>query len=324
MEHFVNRRLLLAKEFYSNAIDLCNHSDSVSKMIAIHNFHIAIEITLKAILLRYEIRSEKTLNIDFETMLSDIDRHQAFKDEDKRVPYRQEVRNLNQMRNMVQHHAMEPDQNSIEDWKTITHQFLEKTFLLYFNEEFEYISRVSFIADDLLQGYMRKALSLISQGEYSSAACFIVAAFEYAKISISKLIPRSSSSFHVASTLFHSGMDLREIQEAFKKTHERIDESILYSTVLATGITVAEYGRLREALPIVIVAFMGHPHCQSWHGKEYSKEEVSWACNFVISCIMRWQSQGLSPIVPENLTSGATQFLEGTWPPERGLTPPST
>jgi hypothetical protein len=75
-------------------------------MLAVHSFHNSIEITLRAIILRYEIRPEKEMNIDFESMLSEID--SRFRSEGEKLSYRQEIRNLNQTRNFVQHHAHEP------------------------------------------------------------------------------------------------------------------------------------------------------------------------------------------------------------------------
>jgi len=220
------------------------------------------------------------------------------------------------MRKMVQHHAMEPDQNSMEDWKVITHRFLEKAFLMYFNTDFQHISRISFIADEVLQAYMRKTESLIDDNKYFSAACFVVAALEYAEISICKFMPKSRSSSFSFSRLRSSGMDFREIEDALKKFDKRIDESFFYSTVWATGIMLSDYRRLRGALPTVMLSLQGHPNYQTWSGKQYSQDEVNWACSFLVNCIIRWQNQGLSPTIPENLVPGAVKFLSET-PPEQ-------
>ncbi|MFZ2398139.1 MAG: hypothetical protein WAW31_05655 [Smithella sp.] len=320
MEDLISRRLLLAKEFYSNAVDLCSHSDSLSKMIAVHNLHIAIEITLKAILLKYKIRSEKTLNIDFGTMLLEIDR--KFKDTDKKLTYRQQIGNINQMRNMVQHSAVEPDQNAVQDWKVITRLFLEETFLMYFNADFQHISRISFIKDKLLQAYLRKAESLVDDDKCQPAACFLVAALEYAEISICKFIPRSNSSHFGFSRSRRSSKDVQEIENTIKKIEgalknidKRIDKSFFYSMIWATGIMLSDYGRLRSILPTIQLSINGNPNFFNWSDRQYLQDDVSWACSFVINCIIKWQSQGLTPTVQENLVPGAVKFLDET-PPE--------
>jgi hypothetical protein len=56
------RRLMLAKQLYEHALDHSRTGAAVDKMIAIHNFHNAIEIVLRAILLEHEIRVERELN----------------------------------------------------------------------------------------------------------------------------------------------------------------------------------------------------------------------------------------------------------------------
>lgn len=101
----IERRLLLAKEFYLNAIELSNGTSDLNQILAVHNFHIAVEIVLKAILIKFDIRTEKTLNVTFEQLVDDIDKAKLFRDQGLRLPLRQEIRNLNQHRNLAQHHA---------------------------------------------------------------------------------------------------------------------------------------------------------------------------------------------------------------------------
>ncbi len=54
------RRLLLSKQMYEHGNEISRNADALSKMIAVHNLHNSIEITLKAIFLFYEIRAAET------------------------------------------------------------------------------------------------------------------------------------------------------------------------------------------------------------------------------------------------------------------------
>jgi hypothetical protein len=99
---------MLSKQLYEHALDHSRTGAAVDKMIAIHNFHNAIEIVLRATMLEHEIRVERALNIDFEQMLKEIDQFPKFAENGQRLPYRQELRKLNSVRNLVQHHAHEP------------------------------------------------------------------------------------------------------------------------------------------------------------------------------------------------------------------------
>src|SRR5580765_5661390 len=66
------RRLLLAKQLYQHAIGHAATPGALNKMIAVHNFHNSIEITLRAVLLEYGIRKDRELNIDFEALMNDV------------------------------------------------------------------------------------------------------------------------------------------------------------------------------------------------------------------------------------------------------------
>lgn len=95
------RRLLLAKQLYLHGLDHSNKAGVLNNMIAVHNLHNAIEIALKAIISHHDIRIDKPpYRINFEDMLQAIDSHPAFKDEEIKLPYRKEVTNLNQYRNL--------------------------------------------------------------------------------------------------------------------------------------------------------------------------------------------------------------------------------
>jgi hypothetical protein len=307
MEDVVKKRILLAKEFYLNGVELAIAKDPLSKMIAIHNFHIAVEIAIKSILLKYEIRSDKTLNIDFESMINEVDKHKLFQEKKLRLPYRQELRNLNQIRNLVQHHAMEPDENSMDDWRFFLTRFLSQVFEEYFDINIDNINRISFVNDNGLKKYLEVASNYYANGKYDLASCYAAAAFEYAAISISDFIPNLSASFFISASLDKS---FSELQNAFKDTHKRIDQSEHFSALLASGLNLRDYKKYKDSSPIVMIMAYGNPTFQTFDEKEFSKDSSSWLIDFVVSTIVKWQQIGLSPkIRPLNL-SGAIEHID--------------
>lgn len=310
MDDAVSKRILLAKEFHLNAITLAKNNDPLSKMMAVHNFHIGIEIAIKSILLKYDIRSEKTLNIDFESMLNEVDRHKSFQDSGLRLPYRQEIRNLNLLRNLVQHQAMEPDQSSMDDWRLISSRFLSRVFKEYFEVDFEKVNRIFFVSDNVLKKYLNTASAYISEENYDSASCLAAAAFEYAALSISDFIPDSSVSFFVSNSLRRSGFDYEGIQKAFKETHARIDQSEHFAALLATGLRLSDYRKYKDSSPIVTIFYGGKPHFEVIENKTFTAESSIWLAEFVISSLMKWQQLSLEPRVAEYVFEGANAFID--------------
>lgn len=310
MDDVVNKRILLAKEFYLNGIELARKNDPLSKMMAIHNFHIAIEIAVKSILLKYEIRNDKKLNIDFETMLNEVDKHQAFQDKGLRLPYRQEIRNLNQMRNLIQHHTVEPDQSSMDDWRLFSGRFLNQVFQEYFDTDFDKINRISFVADPTLRKFLNTALDYRSGQKFDSASCLAAAAFEYSALSISRFVPGSSAAHSVSFSLWRAGFDSSGIESAFKATHERIDQIEHFSALLATGLKLSDYNKYNEFAPFVYIMYGGNPSFQIKHENNFTAESSSWLIHFVTSSLIKWQQLSLDPRILDHLSSGANAFIQ--------------
>lgn len=308
MDEVVKKRVLLAKEFYFNGINHAEKNDPLNKMMAVHNFHIAIEIIVKSILIHYEIRSEKGLSIDFETMLNDVDKFQYFKDKGQKLPYRQNIRNLNQMRNLIQHHVIEPSASDMNDWRLYSSRFLIKVFEDYFGIDFESVSRVSFIDDVILRKYLEKAQMELSIQDYESASCFAAGAFEYASHSLSNFIPRSHSEFFITSSLGFQNVD-NNISDAFKKTLKRVDEAEHFTSLLATGLSLSDYKKYKDAAPFVIFLEDGSPRFENYQGRDFTVESSKWLINFVISIIIKWQQQGLNPEVMDYLKQGASKEI---------------
>tara|TARA_B100000929_G_scaffold232170_1_gene188648 strand:- start:795 stop:1649 length:855 start_codon:yes stop_codon:yes gene_type:complete len=282
-------------------------------MIAVHNFHIAIEILTKAVLLHHEIRGEKTLNIDFESMLAEIDKHPPFKARNIKIPYRQELRNLNQYRNLVQHHAMVPEQSVMDDFRVFTRRFLEKSIPLYFDIEFSEVSRFEFIEDSLLKKLASNAYEKLQSDEYEQSVCLSAALFVYGSSSITDFLPHEglNSAFFATSGL----RDFRDLTSAIEKTHDRIRDSERFTALVASGLKLADIKRFESRTPHVTLAIYGHPWFQSRQDVSYGQSDAEWAIDYAVSSVLLWQRQELNPSIRDHW-SGAVEFINGEWPKE--------
>lgn len=308
MQDVIQKRVLLAKEFHLSGIECAQKKDPLSKMMAVHNFHISIEIAVKSILLKHEIRNEKTLNIDFESMINEVDQFKEFKSKGMKLPYRQEIRNLNSMRNMVQHHVIEPDESSMDDWRLFSYRFLKLVFNDYFGMDFDRASRISFVNDEGLRMYLDEAQKKLDSNDYGSASCLVTGAFEYASISISNFIPRSSSEFFITSRLGHAG-STSEIKDAFKDTLKRVDEVEHFSALLASGVSLSDYKKYKDLSPFAQIMLAGNIIYQTHAGKIFDKDSTTWLHGFVINTLIKWQQLGLSPQIPNYLREEAIKSL---------------
>jgi len=309
---------MLAKQLYEHALDHSRTGAAVDKMIAVHNFHNAIEIVLRAILLEHEIRVERELNIDFEQMLNNIHQFPKFIEKGRRLPYRQELRKLNSVRNLVQHHAHEPENSTMEEWRVFTGRFLTQAVADYFGEDFDALTPLTFIADIRLQRLLLRSASDQDKRDWRGALSASKLAFEYASFSIEEYLPHGGGipPFLVASELQTGNREVdRAVSRTLEKVYTRIADAERLAAMLASGINLADLARYQRTPVSVGLAVNGTPYFGLSQGN-IVPDEVRWVHNFVVSTIIRWQTAGFDPKVQERWETGCDKFLADTQPGE--------
>ena len=88
------KRLLLAQALYQHGLEHSRSPGALNKMIAIHSFHNALEVALRAIMFQYDVGGEHKAQDEFMAMIGEIDRFSLFQEHGKRVPYKSELRVL--------------------------------------------------------------------------------------------------------------------------------------------------------------------------------------------------------------------------------------
>ena len=339
------RRLLLSKQLYLHGLDHSTKASALNKMIAIHNFHNAIEIALRAIFLHYEIRAEKQLNIEFEAMLNEIDRHQDFRERDIRLPYRQELRNLNQLRNLVQHHAIEPESATMDDWRVFSRRFLERVCQEYFALDFNSLSSVDMVQHNVFRDMLRVSLSCIRDGDAKSilkGAIIAKLVFQWSSYTLLDFLPddeqeavRDAMSYTgddealpaeavqaVASFLseeqrgiVQSELFRRDLQLSMK-TKRTAERALYYSVLISSGISLMDYRRFELSTPSSVGCMINGDLGVRWgKGKQKPDEtEAQWMHSFVVDRIVHWQVLGSEFEVPDYAGWGqwaARKLIEG-------------
>ncbi len=295
------RRLLLSKEIYLHGLGHSRADSPLDKMIAIHNFHNALEIALRSIFLHHEIRPEKQLNIDFESMLNEIDSHEVFRQKNIKLPYRQELRNLNQIRNMVQHHAVEPESSTLDDWRVFTNRFLIKTFKTYFSIEFDELTSTDFIECDGLKRLLLAGYIFHEENQYIKSVIAAKLAFIYASYSIQRFLPSDgiNSDFFAISSISSELRQLdsrlsHKIEDVIRKIYEKITESQQYSAIISSGVLFSDYKRYERLTPSVELTLDGGYVVQMGANFNPDSESSSWVLSFVEQAIIKWQLAGIS------------------------------
>lgn len=304
------RRLLLAKQLYLHGLDHSNKAGALNMMIAVHNFHNAIEIVLRAIFLHYEIRPEKQLNIEFEVMLNEIDNHPSFKNQGMRLPYRQELRTLNQLRNLVQHHAVEPPSDTMDDWRVFTRRFLERTCREYFDLEFDTLSPLEMIDDEVLKDLLRLSLLFIEKGDFKNSLLLAKSTFRTVAVSMFRVFPDEvffSSSF---TSAFISRFPESDLKNALQMLDKKSDQAEYHAIVLSSGVSLADYKRFTSSPPSFFFSLTDDKPFKDWGQTEPDEETARWVHEFVVIMIVRWQVLGLAPSISGQAGEAIQKLIE--------------
>ena len=307
--HLTFRRLLLAKQLYEHGLDHSNKAGPLNNMIGVHNFHNAIEIVLRGIFLHYEIRADKQLNIEFETMLNEIDRHEAFRDKGIRLPYRQELRILNQVRNALQHHAVEPAPSAMEDYRVFTRRFLEQACQVYFEVEFDSLSQLDMIEDAELRELLRLSLLSIEEHKFGKSLALSKLAFEWASMAVWSFLPRKD--FHIFRLLAtRPSAQFRDYEKCLKTLANDVRNAEYYAALLSTGVSAVDYRRFESSTPWVMLYGNVLP-AEQWglNKMETDEETARWVHGFVVGTIVRWGVSGLGPSVPDESKEEARRMI---------------
>jgi hypothetical protein len=304
------RRLLLAKQLYLHGFDHSNRAGPLDKMIAVHNFHNAIEIVLRAIFLHYEIRPEKELNIEFEVMLNEIDKH--FKTQEMKLPYRQDLRNLNQLRNLVQHHAVEPSSATMDDWRVFTRRFLERTCQEYFGLEFDNLSPLEMIDDEVLKDLLRLSLSFIGEGDFKNSLLLAKSTFRTVAVSIFRVFPDEVFFSSLYTSVFISRFPESDLKNALQMLDKKSDQAEYHAIVLSSGVSLADYKRFTSSPPSFFFSLTSDKPLMDWGQTEPDEETARWVHEFVVTTIVRWQVLGLAPSISDQAMEAIQKLIGKT------------
>ncbi len=313
----VKKRLLLAKMMYEHGREHSEKPDPLGKMLAIHHFHNAVEITLKCIMLHFDIRAERELNIEFERLLNEINDLEQFKEAKKKLPLRREMRILNEQRNLVQHAAQEPAQSVLEESRVFSHRFLERVLDEYFGLDYDELSARSLIQNNDIREALDIAAECLAGDNVSPENCLrsvmiCKLTYEVVRSEVERYITghRLNPFFEVSSEL----RDYRDIGRPLAKLMDRTNEICKWVTLLASGVDLAESRKFDGLTPIIHFSIGGHYHAQSRPNSTFTiaNEEARWVLGFTTRVLFKWQSSGFAIEWPNRLAASLEEIRSGT------------
>jgi hypothetical protein len=308
------RRLLLSKRLYYHAFQHYEQSGiDIDKMIAIHNYHNAIEVFLKTIWSAYDVGAglnEKDPNrISFPKLIECIDQYMR-KDEGPPLPYKTDLININTNRNQVQHQGIEPSKATVDEVHFWTDKFIKNAYELYFGIKFHEVSIIGLIIDDLLKGLMFRANQLLLEKNYKMSLVYTEIAWNYALDSIKDVNEdwRYSSLAGTAWSMFEKNNP--NIAVLFSELNWRLTEQLTEIegelSLLRLGLNAHTYRNYYEISPNV---YDNDNEIRIEWYEEPSENDAIQAIDIVSSIFINLQSIKKIPRVKETFIERAKKLI---------------
>lgn len=276
------RRLVLAKQLYLHGLEHSKQLDAINKMIAVHNFHNAIEIVLRAVISQFDINSQAD-ELGFMALVRAIKNHPEFKQQGKRLKDIANLDKLNKLRTLVQHDASEPPTGTMEQWRVLTAQFLEDASQTYFGIAFDGLSPLDFISDELIRDSLKLSLDHLRSGNLRQSIRLSKATFQLAEAALIEFLP--SHGIIPTTDDGYTRALLESVQE-----HSR--EAKYFAILLWSGVNPIDLKRLESITPDIQFSETGNT-LSSWSREAPNRETTEWINRFVVDTLIHWQSIGI-------------------------------
>lgn len=302
------RTLTLAKLLYGEGLKQSAIKSAINRMIAVHHFHGAVEIVLRMIMIRYEIRPEKEMNITFESVLVDLDKAQKLKDLGKEVPHKHQLRIINTNRNMIQHNGQEVAEPTLDHAMFYSRAFLVASFRSYFDLDFDSFSPIDLIKDPGIRGLVQVARVRLDQGHFVESCAIQKYAFHHLLDGLESSIPKRSDRHYQLQNLDFESPTIRQLERVFKEVDRGISESFKYSTLLLIGVPFPDYLRFSKLDAGLSFSVSGNAFIT--HGSSIDIEDARWALPFVTDSILKLEAVGAKSTIEEEFLPKIIKGLE--------------
>ncbi len=149
------RRLVLAKKLYLHGCIHVSTKDKVSRMLSIHHFDNAIEIVLKCVATKQGLKSERKY-FHFWELLKKI----------KDLPLKEQIRDLHEIRNIIQHQGDIPSMESVIKYKGYVEDFFKRVCSEIFDVSYEKLYLSELIENKKLKEKVSEAEAAFEKGGY--------------------------------------------------------------------------------------------------------------------------------------------------------------
>lgn len=277
------RQLVLAKSLYLHGCSHASGNDSVSMMLAIHHFDIAIEMILKCMAAHQGITPERGKYFYFDELLRRVNG----------VPSKEQVRSLHEVRNIVQHQGDMPSMESVIKYKGYTEDFFREVCCQVFDIHYEQLHLSVLVDGELLRECLLKAEQAFENGDLKQCIALCDDVLRSAIFDEADLFYRAGE----LTGYWGAGEELRMVLG--KDYLQKYEEKDYYDLARELRGAILQWGGAATVMQFLgeyRLDFLQHMQIvktsEDLSGVEL-KDSAEFCLSFVTGLILKWQEEGV-------------------------------
>jgi hypothetical protein len=284
-ERIVAQRLALIK-YMAHQADAQMQAPVPMSSIALLLLHDAIELFLVLACDRLNIPSEKLL---FDQYVTKVD-ERLRQDGKAELELRGWLGKLNKARVSLKHHGITPSAETLSEARLVANEFLLQNTKIIFGIEYESVSLLDIIQQELVRLYLTEAQLRVDREEFQESLAYCAVAFAELK----KWFVRQISDFEYVISPFrggvsdHSvprwGLEFGDLDSFYRQMNKGLNEVSDALRVIGMGLDYRTYQLFERITPSV--EKYGKQDYWHWHWASpitnLSLQHCNWAINYVL------------------------------------------
>lgn len=160
------RRLVLAKSLFLHACSHAEQRDEVSRMLAIHNFDLTVDMVVKCVATKCKVVPPPRKEYGFKKLWDDVSNQGVH------LPFRDQIFSLHDVRNLVQHAGIVPSHEDVLKFKNDVEDFLREVIKGEFGILFEELSLADLVESTDLREMVHRAEEALRNERYEDSIRF--------------------------------------------------------------------------------------------------------------------------------------------------------
>jgi len=287
-KEIILKRLSIIKLLYNQGVYQSRQSETIS-FFSILSFHDSMEMFVKLLAEKNNLKSEKLSFIDYWEKIPDLTLKEA-------------ARTLNLRRVNIKHKGIIPARVEVEASRTTATEFFNENSIKHFDIDFSDISLIEMVENTSVKEILFDADKGFKTGETRNfiekvKQAFLVLIDSYKRSKgdfygrtpldlIAKINFRSGNSRSFTSP--SSSID-RQFVEIFREINQNFQQLEKTISIVALGIDYKKYMKFEALTPVAYLTSNNEYIFRQPNDKNWTKENCEFCIDFVVECAMKLQ-----------------------------------